>query len=102
MWLMLQNGTPEDYVIATGTTTSLKDFVAVAFSNVGLDWRDHVQSDSSLFRPTDIRRGTADPRKAADELGWSASHKFGDVIRMMVEAELEKMQTSENLHSENP
>jgi GDPmannose 4,6-dehydratase len=89
MWLMLQRDVPEDYVIATGTTRSLKDFVAAAFSKLGLDWKEHVRSDSALFRPTDIRRGMANPRKATEELGWKATSRFDDVINLMVDAELE-------------
>jgi len=89
MWLMLQRDEPDDYVIATGVTRSLKDFVAAAFSEVGLNWRDHVRSDASLFRPADIKQGRADPRKARERLGWSATRQFEDVIRLMTEAEAE-------------
>jgi len=93
MWLMLQRDSAEDYVIATGTTRSLKDFVAAAFSRVGLDWQEHVRTDAALFRPTDIRRGAADPRKAAEELGWKASRRFEDVIEAMIDAEVHRLQT---------
>ena len=89
MWLMLQRDVAEDYVIATGTTRSLKDFVAAVFSKVHLDWMEHVRSDSALFRPTDIRRGTANPRKATEELGWKATSRFDEVVNLMVDAELE-------------
>jgi GDPmannose 4,6-dehydratase len=87
MWLMLQRQTADDYVIATGTSRSLEDFVASAFSRVGLNWRTHVQIDESLFRPTDIRRGNADPSRALRDLGWQPKKGFDDVVRLMVEAE---------------
>lgn len=87
MHLMLQQDTPRDYVIATGELNSLADFVELAFREVGLDWRDHVQSDASLIRPTDLARGLGDPSLAARELGWSAKYRMKDVVRMMVEGE---------------
>ncbi|MEX2110713.1 MAG: GDP-mannose 4,6-dehydratase [Gemmatimonadaceae bacterium] len=87
MWLMLQRDKPGDFVIATGRTRSLEDFAATAFSRVGLDWRDHVRSDRGLFRPTDIRRATADPSKALNELGWSPTKGLDDVVRLMMESE---------------
>jgi GDPmannose 4,6-dehydratase len=91
MWLMLQQPEPEDFVIATGTTRPLRDFVRLAFSQVGLDWEEHVVSDPALFRPTDLAAGYADPSKAATKLGWRAEHSMEDVVRLMVEAELADM-----------
>jgi len=88
MWLMVRRDAPADFVIATGTTRPLKDFVAATFSRVGLDWVQHVRTDPTLFRPIDIRRGSANPQKAAEQLGWKASKQFDDVIQMMVDAEL--------------
>lgn len=88
MWRMLQRDTADDYVIATGETRRLEDFVAAAFRCVGLDWRDHVDVDPSLLRPTDIAVGRANPDKARVELGWEARHRMDDVVRMMVEAEV--------------
>lgn len=87
MWLMLQQDTPDDYVIATGETRTLAEFVEAAFSCVGLDWHEHVRTDPSLFRPADIRRGAADPAKAKAELGWQARKKLDDVIAAMVQGE---------------
>ncbi|MBI3298610.1 MAG: GDP-mannose 4,6-dehydratase [Elusimicrobia bacterium] len=87
MWLMLQRDHPEDYVIATGETNSLEDFVAAAFAEVGLDWREHVEIDSRLLRPSDIAVGRANPAKAARELGWKARLRMRDVARAMVEEE---------------
>ena len=86
MWRMLQQPAAEDYVIATGETRPLQDFVARAFACVGLDWQEHVVSDKALLRPTDLQKGWADPGKAARQLGWTATHKLDDVVRLMVEA----------------
>ncbi|MGI8509536.1 MAG: GDP-mannose 4,6-dehydratase [Gemmatimonadaceae bacterium] len=88
MWLMLQQDRPDDFVIATGETRPLRDFVAEAFSRVGLDWCKHVRTDGSLMRPADIRRGSADPRKALALLGWRAHNHLNDVVQMMLDAEL--------------
>ncbi|ALB39807.1 MULTISPECIES: GDP-mannose 4,6-dehydratase [Nostocales] len=84
MYLMLQQDQPDDYVIATGESTSLEDFVAAAFTSVNLEWRDHVVVDSSLFRPTDLAIGKGNPRKAKIQLGWEAKYKMADVVQMMV------------------
>jgi GDPmannose 4,6-dehydratase len=84
---MLQRDEPDDFVIATGSTRKLREFVAEAFAQVGLNWEDHVRTDPALLRPTDIRQGNADPRKAARELSWRAVNKMGDVVRLMMEAE---------------
>jgi GDPmannose 4,6-dehydratase len=88
MWLMLQQDAPDDYVIATGETRSLEEFVAAAFDRAGLDWRDHVDLDPTLLRPTDIAEGRANAAKAAERLGWRARHRMDDVVRMMTDAEL--------------
>jgi GDPmannose 4,6-dehydratase len=89
MWRMLQQESPDDFIIATGETTPLKTFVAEAFAAAGLDWRDHVESDPAMMRPSDLRVSKADPSKAAAKLGWRATHKMRDVVRMMVEAEIQ-------------
>jgi GDPmannose 4,6-dehydratase len=89
MYLMLQQSQPDDYVIATGESTSLEDFVAAAFLSLNLDWHDHVVVDSSLFRPTDLAVGRGNPSKAKNQLGWEARYKMQDVVKMMVDARLE-------------
>lgn len=89
MWLMLQQKEPDDYVIATGETNRLADFVQEAFAAVGLDWEAHVESNDTLYRPTDILTARANPGKAARRLGWHARYKMRDVARMMVEAEMQ-------------
>jgi len=86
MWRMLQRETPEDFVIATGVTRALADFVAETFSAVNLDWRDHVDMDPTLFRPTDIMVSRADPSLAFSRMGWQAATSMGGVVRNMVEA----------------
>ncbi|MFP4086277.1 MAG: GDP-mannose 4,6-dehydratase, partial [Desulfobacteraceae bacterium] len=80
---------PDDYVIATGETNRLADFVQEAFAAVGLDWEAHVESNDTLYRPTDILTARANPGKAARKLGWHARYKMRDVARMMVEAEMQ-------------
>src|SRR6266581_4678761 len=88
MWLMLQQERPSDFVIATGETNSLSDFVVEAFRCVGLDSQDYVETDSTLLRPSEILSGKSNPSKALQVLGWKAQNKMIDVVRMMVEAEL--------------
>lgn len=90
MYLMLQQEQPDDYVIATGESTSLEDFVAAAFASVNLDWREHLVIDNSLLRPTDLEVGRGNPAKAKNNLGWEAKFKMKDVVQMMVKARLEK------------
>jgi GDPmannose 4,6-dehydratase len=85
MWLMLQQEKPHDYVIATGVTISLEEFVQAAFVQAGLNWRDYVEQDPALFRPTDLAVGRADPTKANRELGWKAATKGIDVVKKMYE-----------------
>ena len=86
MWMMLQQNTPEDFVIATGETNTLEGFVAEAFTCAGLDWHDHVVIDLSLLRPSEIMVSRGKPDKAAEKLGWSARLKMKEVVSMMVEA----------------
>jgi GDPmannose 4,6-dehydratase len=87
MWRMLQQEKPEDYVIATGESHSLEEFVDAAFSVAGLHWRDHVVQDPSLLRPTDLAVGRGNPSKAHAKLGWKAVNKMPDVVRLMVKAQ---------------
>jgi GDPmannose 4,6-dehydratase len=84
MRLMLAQPIPNDFVIATGQTSSLKDFVAQAFAHVGLDWQDHVRVDETLLRPSDILRSQGNAGKAARLLGWQAQHAIADVTKMMM------------------
>ncbi len=88
MWLMLQQERPDDFVIATGESNPLKEFVATAFAEVGLDWREHVVIDPGLFRPTEIAISRGNPRKARETFGWQAKHRMREVVAMMVQDEL--------------
>ena len=86
MYLMLQQEQPDDYVIATGESYKLAEFIEIAFRLVNLDWRDYVISDKELCRPTDIAISRGAPHKAREKLGWEAQHKIADIVRLMMEA----------------
>lgn len=86
MWRILQQDKPEDFVIATGVAVSLEAFVSEAFAAVGLDWRMHVDSDRSLYRPSDIAWSQGDPAKARVQLGWHAETRMPQVVQRMVQA----------------
>ncbi len=88
MWLMLQQPAPDDYVIATGETHSVEDFVAAAFGFVGLDWHDHVEIDPRYFRPTEVDELCGDASLARRDLGWTARTSFQELVRIMLEADL--------------
>ena len=96
MWRMLQQETPDDFVIGTGETHSVRDLVEVAFGHAGLDWQDHVVEDPSLRRPAEVERLHADPGKAQRDLGWEPTVTFEQLIRMMVDADLERLQQGTN------
>lgn len=87
MWLMLQQDQPDDFVIATGSMCSLTDFVREAFDAVDLDWREHVDVDPSLLRPSDVEYSAGNPAKAEKQLRWKAQTKGSELIRKLVEAE---------------
>ncbi|MBI3506461.1 MAG: GDP-mannose 4,6-dehydratase [Proteobacteria bacterium] len=90
MWAMLQQETPEDFVIATGQNLTLERFVARAFERVGLDWRRHVEVDRALYRPSDILASVGDPSRARDRLGWRATVAAETVVEKLVDAEIER------------
>jgi len=90
MWLMLQQDKPDDYVIATGETHSVKEFVEEAFSHVGLNWKDHVKIDPHYFRPAEVDVLVGDASKARKVLGWSPRIKFKELVRLMVDADYAK------------
>jgi len=92
MWRMLQQSQADDFVIATGETRRLKDFIAAAFSYCGLNWQEHVEIDTSLFRPTDLAVGKANPGKALEKLGWKAEKRVEDIVALMIEDELRHSQ----------
>jgi GDPmannose 4,6-dehydratase len=87
MWRILQHPEPDDFVIATGEIHSLEDFVRITFEQLGLDWTEHVVTDPTLFRPSDIERSCGNPSKAKEKLGWTASKKFHEIISELIQAE---------------
>ena len=88
MWLMLQQEKADDYIVATGKTYSLKDFVNVAFSTLDMDWEKYVHTDPNLLRPTDIESIYANPEKAENQLKWKATITMPEVVRLMIEEEM--------------
>jgi GDPmannose 4,6-dehydratase len=91
MWRMLQQPTPEDYVIGTGQTHSVRELVEAAFGHVGLDWREHVVTDPKYMRPAEVDLLQADPSKARRELGWAPTIEFNKLVAMMVDADLTRL-----------
>jgi len=87
MWRMLQQNQPDDFVIATGESHSLQEFVEAAFRELKLDWQEFVVADSSLLRPTDLAVSKANPSKAMNILNWQAKNKMKDVVSLMIEEE---------------
>jgi len=91
MWLMLQQDQPDDYVIATGATTTVRDMCRLAFDHVGLDSRDYVVIDPAYFRPAEVDVLLGNPDKARERLGWAARTSLADLIAMMVDADLHRV-----------
>jgi GDPmannose 4,6-dehydratase len=91
MWLMLQAEAPDDYVIATGQMHSVRDCVEIAFDQAGLDWTQHVRHDVAFERPAEVDQLLGDASKAKRELGWTPDVSFEELIRMMVDADLERL-----------
>jgi GDPmannose 4,6-dehydratase len=91
MWLALQHDQPDDYIIATGETRPLSDLVACVFARLGLDWRDHVDTDATLFRPTELQRVELNPGRARERLGWVAKSRMEQVVANLVRCALEGM-----------
>jgi GDPmannose 4,6-dehydratase len=91
MWLMLQQEAPDDFVIATGKSHSVKEFVQIAFDYAGLNWEDHVEIDPAFLRPAEVDLLIGDSSKAKRELGWEPEVSFKELIKMMVDSDLEKL-----------
>jgi GDPmannose 4,6-dehydratase len=102
MWLMLQQERPNDYVIATGETHSVEDLVEVAFSHADLDWRDFVVQDARYMRPAEVDLLIGDASRARNELGWRPEVTFEQLIRMMVDADIERLQRVRYLDAYSP
>jgi GDPmannose 4,6-dehydratase len=94
MWLMLQQDEPDDYVIATGETYSVRDFLDVAFEHLGLNWRDFVDIDAKYYRPAEVDLLVGDSSKAKKKLGWEPKIKFQDLVREMVDHEVNAISRS--------
>ena len=88
MWLMLQQPAPDDYVVATGETHSVSEFLDEAFSCVGLDWREHVKTDPKYLRPAEVDLLLGDASKARERLGWQPRMHFKELVRLMVDADM--------------
>jgi GDPmannose 4,6-dehydratase len=89
MWLMMQQPEPDDYVIATGVTHSVREFLEVAFAHAGLDWQKHVEIDPRYFRPAEVDLLIGDATKAKRKLGWEPKTKFVDLVKLMVDADID-------------
>ncbi len=97
MWLMLQQDKPDDYVVATGRTTSVRDFCKMAFDHVGLNMDEHVVIDPQFFRPAEVDVLLGDPAKAKTKLGWAARTPLEDLVREMVDADIDRLKKGEHL-----
>jgi len=96
MWLMLQQDEPGDYVIATGETHSVRDFLDEAFGCVDLDWKEYVKIDPRYFRPAEVDELIGDYSKAKEKLGWEPTVRFAELVRMMVEHDRERERLEEH------
>ncbi len=92
MWLMLQQDSPDDYVVCTGETHSVREFCELAFSHVGLDWEEHVVVDPAFMRPAEVDLLVGDAGKAERQLGWKPRTPFEDLVHMMVDADLDLLE----------
>ena len=92
MWLMLQQEKPDDYVIATNETHSVREFLEIAFDHVGLDWNQHVEIDPRYYRPAEVELLIGDYSKAKRQLGWAPKTRFVDLVKLMVDADVDLLQ----------
>lgn len=92
MWMMLQQETPDDYVIATGEAHTPREFCEIAFQHIGLDWEKYVEVDPRYFRPSEVDFLLGDPSKAKEALGWSPKTLFADLVRIMVDADIKSLE----------
>jgi len=100
MWSMLQQDAPDDYVISTGISHSVRDLVRIAFSHIGLDWHNHVETKSSLLRPAEVEHLIGDSTKAREVLDWSPTIDFDHLVGKMVDSDLQRLQHSHQVDSE--
>ncbi len=92
MWMMVQAGEPEDFVIASGETHSVREFLQAAFEHAGLDWEPHVEIDPRYFRPSEVDALQGDPSKARERLGWEVKVGFDELVRVMVDADCAELE----------
>jgi GDPmannose 4,6-dehydratase len=92
MWLMLQQETPDDFVVGTGEAHTVREFVELAFAHAGLDWKDHVEVDARYLRPAEVDYLCADASKARRVLGWEPTVTFHELARIMVEADMKAVE----------
>ena len=97
---MLQQDQPDDYVIATGETHSVKELVEEAFSYVGLNWKKYIDKDPRYYRPAEVDLLVGDPNKARKFLGWQARTTFRDLVHLMVNADVRLLESGENVERE--
>ncbi len=102
MWLMLQQDEPDDYVIATGETHSVREFLEVAFSHMGLDWKKHVEIDPRYFRPAEVELLIGDYSKAKKKLGWEPKTRFTDLVKLMVDEDIRRLKEHREGRSKLP
>jgi GDPmannose 4,6-dehydratase len=95
MWMMLQQPTADDYVIASGESHSVQELVEIAFGHVGLNWKDFVREDPAFLRPAEVDHLIGDPSKAREKFGWTPSVDFPGLVKMMVDADLERLQIAQ-------
>ena len=102
MWLMLQQDEPDDYVIATNETHSVREFLEVAFSHMGLDWQKHVEIDPRYFRPAEVELLIGDYSKAKAKLGWEPKTRFADLVKLMVDEDIRRLKEHREGRSKLP
>jgi GDPmannose 4,6-dehydratase len=102
MWLMLQQPEPDDYVVATGETHSVREFLELAFSHMGLDWQKHVEFDARYVRPAEVDLLIGDPSKAKKKLGWEPKVKFVDLVKLMVDEDVRMLKEHREGRSKLP
>jgi len=91
MWLMLQQPTADDFVIATGVSHSVRELIEIAFARVGLDWQKYVRTDPQFLRPAEVDHLIGNPAKAKNVLGWEPKVNFKQLVEMMVDADVERL-----------
>lgn len=94
MWMMLQQDSPDDYVIATNETHSVREFVELAFAHAGMNWKKHVVIDKTFYRPAEVHLLRGDYTKARRKFGWTPATKFPDLVKMMVDADVERLKNA--------